>query len=84
MSLSEFSRLHESAQAQVLIERGIFLAERLYKSIMIFLYQVDDFYVEVYHNLRFNVIQGITGFKDEDVLQPYLESIDISQLCAAE
>jgi hypothetical protein len=73
--------MDEANQAQTLIECGVLLAERLYKNFIIFLYQVDSFYVEVYHNLRFNVIQGMISFEDEDVLQPYLETIDISQLC---
>ncbi|MFL5742313.1 MAG: hypothetical protein ACJ75B_18960 [Flavisolibacter sp.] len=81
MTISEFSHMDEANQAQALIERGVFLAERLYKNFIIFLYQVDNFYVEIYHNLRFNVIQGMISFEDEEVLQPYLESIDISQLC---
>ncbi|HEU4471504.1 MAG TPA: hypothetical protein VFR58_10490 [Flavisolibacter sp.] len=72
--------MDETKQAETLIYRGVFLAERLYKNFTIFLYQVDDFYVEVYHNLRFNVMQGMKCFVDDETLQPYLDSIDISCL----
>ena len=80
MTLDDFTRLNESRQAEVLLSRGAFVAERLYKNFTIFLYQVDDFYVEVYHNISFNVMQGMRCFKDDEALQPYLDSIDISCL----
>ena len=80
MTLDQFTDLTETRQAETLLERGIFLADRLYKNFSIFLYQLDNFYVEVYHNLRFDVMQGMRCFEDEEALQPYLESIDISCL----
>jgi hypothetical protein len=80
MTVYEFTHLDEATQAETLLEKGIFLTERLYKNFTIFLYQVDSFYVEVYHNLRFNMLQGMRCFEDDETLQPYLESIDISCL----
>jgi hypothetical protein len=80
MTLDQFTILPETKQAETLLERGIFLADRLYKNFSIFLYQLDNFYVEVYHNLRFDVMQGMRCFQDEDALEPYLDSIDISCL----
>ena len=81
MTLEAFTLLDEKEQAQVLIDKGVFIAERIYRDFSIFLYQVDHFYVEIYHNLRYNVIQGMESFEDEEMLQPYLESIDLSTLC---
>ena len=80
MTLDEFAILNDARQAETVLERGIFLADRLYKNFSIFLYQLDSFYVEVYHNLRFDIMQGMRCFEDDDALQPYLESIDISCL----
>lgn len=80
MTLDEFAFLNEIRQAQALLERGTFLADRLYKNFSILLYQLDNFYVEVYHNLRFDVMQGMRCFEDDEALQPYLERIDISDL----
>jgi hypothetical protein len=80
MTLDEFTRLNEARQAQTLLERGSFLTNRIYKSFSIILYQIDNFYVEVYHNLRFDVMQGMRCFEDDEALQPYLDSIDISCL----
>jgi hypothetical protein len=80
MTLDEFTLLDEATQAGALIDRGIFIAERTYKNFDIFLYQIDNFYVEIYHNLNFNMMQGMRSFEDADALEPYLESIDISCL----
>ncbi|HYC27657.1 MAG TPA: hypothetical protein VEB42_02560 [Chitinophagaceae bacterium] len=81
MTLDQFSLLNESSQAEVLIDRGVLLTERQYKNFTIFLYQVDNFYVEVYFNLRFSVMQGMRCFQDDEALEPYLDSIDITALC---
>lgn len=80
MTVTDFTHLDETIQAEILLRRGTFLTERLYKNFTIFLYQLDGFYVEVYHNLRFNMLQGMRCFEDDETLQPYLESIDISCL----
>jgi hypothetical protein len=80
MTLDEFSLLTETRQAETLLKRGIYLTDRLYKNFSIILYQLDNFYVEVYHNLRFDIMQGMRCFEDDETLQPYLDSIDISCL----
>jgi len=80
MTLDEFTRLNETKQAEVLLAQGAFVAERMYKNFAIFLYQVNNCYVEVYHNVNFNVMQGMRCFQDDEALQPYLEEIDISCL----
>lgn len=78
MTLDEFTHLSEASQARTLLEHGIFLTDRLYKNFSIILYQLDSFYVEVYHNLRYDIMQGMRCFEDDEALQPYLEAIDIS------
>ena len=80
MTLDEFTSLDETLQAEAQIDRGVFLAERMYKNFSIFLYQLDDFYVEIYHNLKYNVMQGMRSFREEEDLEPFLENIDISSI----
>jgi hypothetical protein len=80
MTSAEFSLLPETKQTEILLEKGVFVAERMYKNFTIFLYQVDQFYVELYHNLRYNVIQGMRSFEDQEALEPFLRDIDISCL----
>lgn len=81
MTSAEFSNLDEQAQTQTLIDKGVYLSERQYKNLSILLYQVDNFYVEIYHNLRYNALQGFNCFEGDAVLDPYLEKIDISMVC---
>lgn len=80
MKLTDFNLLNEIKQAEVLLSCGVLIAERVYKSFTIFLYQVNEFYVEVYFNNTFCVIQGLRGFESTTILEPYLEEIDISSL----
>ena len=80
MTSAEFSLLSETKQTEILLEKGVFVAERMYKNFTIFLYQVDQIYVELYHNLRYNVIQGMRSFEDQEALEPFLREIDISCL----
>jgi hypothetical protein len=80
MKLSEFNLLDEIKQAEVLLQFGALIAERVYKNFTIFLYQVNQFYVEVYYHNTFNMIQGFRGFESTNALEPYLEDIDITSL----
>ena len=80
MTIKEFTTLNDDRQAKALVERGTFLAERYYKNFTIFLYGLDGFYVEIFHNLKFNAMQGMREFEDDEALDPYLETIDISCL----
>lgn len=80
MKLTEFNILDEIRQAEALLNNGVLIAERIYKNFTIFLYQVNQFYVEVYYHNTFSMIQGFRGFESTNALEPYLEEIDISFL----
>jgi hypothetical protein len=80
MKLTEFNLMDEIGQAEALLNYGVLVAERIYKSFTIFLYQVNQFYVEVYFNNNFSMIQGFRAFESTSALEPYLEEIDITSL----
>jgi hypothetical protein len=80
MTPRDFNSLDELTQAEILLERGVLVAERIYKNFEIMLYQVHEFYVEVYYHTRFKMIQGFRAFASMKALDPYLEEIDISSL----
>lgn len=80
MKLSDFNLLDEIKQAETLLNYGVLVAERIYKNFTIFLYQVNQFYVEVYYHNTFSMIQGFRGFETGNALEPYLEQIDITSL----
>jgi hypothetical protein len=78
MKLYDFKFLDDKSQAEVLFNYGVLIAERLYKDLVIQLYQINSFYVEVYYNSIFKMVQGINSFDNLTRLEPYLSSIDIS------
>jgi len=78
MKLYDFKFLDDKSQAEVLFNYGVLIAERLYKDLVIQLYQINNFYVEVYYNAIFKMVQGINSFDNLTRLEPYLSSIDIS------
>lgn len=82
MNLRTFNLLDEIKQAEALLEYGVLVAERLYKRFTIYLYQVKNFYVEVYYHNDFKMIQGFRGFAGVHALDPYLDEIDITCLQA--
>ncbi len=68
------------AKTEVLASDGVFLAERNDGCYRISLYQVNDFYVEIYyHKTRYFYI-CIRSFEDASELFPYLQDIDISEV----
>lgn len=80
MRFEQFNLLNEIRQTEVLIEQGVLVAERFYKELKIMLYQVSEFYVEVYYHLNYGVVQGFRSFESTAQLEPYFSEIDIDCL----
>jgi hypothetical protein len=80
MDITDFNFMDGIAKTEVLASEGVFLAERNDGCFRISLYQVKDFYVEIYyHKTRFFYI-CIRTFKESSELYPYLQDIDISEV----
>ncbi len=82
MKLLEFKLLNENDQFDFIEKKGVFLAERDTSFYNIRLYQVENFYVELYCHTHFNVIVRSKCFVSTSSLNPYLEAIDIASLIA--
>lgn len=68
------------AKTQRISMEGVFLAERNDGCYRISLYQLNDFYVEIYyHKTRFFYI-CIRSFEEAGDLHAYLQDIDISEV----
>ena len=80
MRFAEFNMLNEIRQTEVLIDMGVLVAERFYKDLKIMLYQIGEFYVEVFYHLSFGVVQGFRSFESTAQLEPYFSEIDIDCL----
>jgi len=80
MDIREFNFMDGMAKTEVLATAGVYLAERVDGCFRISLYQIDDFYVEIYyHKTRYFYI-CIRSFSEPSDLYPYLEEIDISDI----
>jgi hypothetical protein len=80
MTSYHFEQLTEARQTDVIWESGVFLDRRKEGFHSILLFQIDDFYTEVYYHSHFNVIIRIHSFSDTDLLAPYLDKISINSL----
>lgn len=78
MKLLDFNLLDEAEQVALLLAEGVLVAERFYKEFTILLYQLQEFYVEVYYHKTYEVIQGFRSFENLSALDPFLANIDIS------
>ena len=80
MTLYHFNFLDEAEKASIVWEKGVLVGERTDAFHQIRLYQVDAFYVEVYHHTHFNVITSFKSFSSLKKLEPYLEEISLEGL----
>jgi hypothetical protein len=80
MDIKDFDFMDGMAKTEVLANNGVFLAERKDGCFRISLYQVDDFYVEIYYHMTRYFYICIRSFEDASELCPYLQDIDISEI----
>lgn len=76
MTLYEFKQLDEMEQAEVVWD-GALIGDRQDDVYNILLYQIDNFYVEVYYHKEHEVIKKLRSFSSTEQLQPYLEKMDL-------
>lgn len=70
MTLYQFNALDEMEQAEAVWD-GVFIGNREDEEHNILLYQIDNFYVEVYHHREYNVIRRFRSFSSINPLDPY-------------
>ena len=80
MTRYHFNILDENEKASIVRSKGVLIGERKDAFFKIMLYQVDAFYVEVYHHTYFNVITRFESFSTTNKLQPYLKEISLEGL----
>lgn len=80
MTRYHFNILEENEKANIIWTKGVQIGERRDAFHQILLFQVDAFYVEVYHHTHFNVITKMQSFSNLNKLQPYLVEISLEGL----
>jgi hypothetical protein len=80
MKLSEFILSDEPGMRAAVLHEGVLVAKRNVKDGLVFLFQMDDYYVETYCNLRSKAVLEYRAFQNINTLTPYLEAIPIDDL----
>ncbi len=76
----DFQNLTEDLKSYVLLNNGQHIAERNYSIYSIQLYAVYGFFVEVYYLPGSDEIDQILAVNSDEVLELYLEDINITDL----
>jgi len=80
MKLSTFILLSEEEKRATVCQIGIPLAKRENESWKVFLFQLEDYYVETFCNKQNKAIEEYRVFGDTQLLHPYLQGIPINDL----
>lgn len=73
MKLSEYKMLKDEDQYHILWNDGILIDAYLDGSVKKLLYAIDNFYVELWCNIRTNKILWKLSFKQGKLLEKYLQ-----------
>ena len=80
MKLSEFILLNEAEKKWSVMNQAVPLAQRSYEDVIVFLFQLEDYYVEAYCNVEDKTIGEYRVLPDTNAIRHYLEAIPIDEL----
>lgn len=77
MEQIDFSELPQSLKLVELLSKGVFLEFIIKGVYMVKLFQMKNYYVEIYYHIENNRIDNIISFDDTNKLKPYLNKIKL-------
>lgn len=80
MKMHDFQLLPEQDQIDILYQYGVYVGKRKEAFSVILLYQLESFYVEVFYRKYRSHVKRLHCFESTDLLDPYLEQIDVENL----
>ena len=80
MRLSDFIMLNEEQKKITVLHKGVLIGKRTHPGSIIFLFQLNHFYVETFGDLKTKGITQYRVFVNTNLLHPYLESIGIDDV----
>jgi hypothetical protein len=80
LSLTEFTDLPQEIQFQVLHKHGVYVGKRKVDNKTVVLFQLHGFYVEVFYKQYRKIIDHVITSDNTDIIQPYLDQINIRDL----
>lgn len=75
MTRKYFSKLSEPIQYRLLLLKGVCVAERTVGNMLLLLFQIDHFYVEVAFDNNSDEVLSARSFEDTAELGPYLDDV---------
>ncbi|HZF63131.1 MAG TPA: hypothetical protein VEZ55_01535 [Chitinophagaceae bacterium] len=80
MKLSDFVLLSWEEKEYVALHESILVGKRVNESYVLFLFQKEDFYIEMVCNRKSRMLEEVLVFDSPKALTPYLNSIKIDDL----
>jgi hypothetical protein len=80
MLLQEFKYETKQTKKQLILDYGVYIANKVKDHYILLLYQLDSFYAEVYYDYEEEQVGYIRTFNSTEELKPYLQSIDITPI----
>ena len=80
MKLSEFIALNDAEKRHALLNNAVALAKRTSPGFIIFLFQIENYYVETYCNTADKTVEEYCVLPDTNAIRHYLEAIPIDKL----
>jgi len=80
MKLSDFMMLSEMQKKAAVLHLGVLIGKRESCDYKVFLFQMDNYYVETFCSVQSKSIEEFRIFDNTKLLRPYLEAIAIDDL----
>ena len=80
MDFYQFNHCDIPGRASLIWEHGIFIEFRDQQEFRIILYDMGNFYAELWYDSDMNHVQLARGFKSINCLEPYLAEISLQDL----
>ncbi len=77
MTITDFQELDYLGRMQA-TNTAVCISGRDEGEFIVLLYQLNGFYIEVYYHRRLRFIHQLHAFDDMDLLEPYLEKMQVS------
>jgi hypothetical protein len=80
MTYAEFRQYDPNTQIDLVLDEGVIIGKRIAYDDLLVLYHLHSFYVELSYLDDLSRIYAIRHGHTDELLEPYLETIDISEL----
>ena len=80
MKLSDFILLNVDEKKCILLHDGVLIGKRTMEDNIVFLFQLENYYVESYCSTESRSVEEYRAFTDVKPLHPYIEAISLDDL----